>query len=89
MITPVWNYGWTQVAENGVEYDPNSNTRPNSMEPIRCARSCLSFGRQRFFRYYLKRSDVAEWRDKSGNGYDMVAQGHPKLAEYGYDPNSK
>jgi len=37
----------------------------------------------------LSDQDVAEWRDKSGNGYDMVAQGHPKLAEYGYGTGLK
>ena len=37
----------------------------------------------------LSDQDVAEWRDKSGNGYDMVAQGHPKLAEYGFGTGLK
>ena len=32
----------------------------------------------------LSDEDVAEWMDKSGNGYDMIAQGHPTLVDYGY-----
>ena len=32
----------------------------------------------------LSDDDVAEWMDKSGNGYDMIAQGHPRLINYGY-----
>ena len=37
----------------------------------------------------LSDNDVAEWMDKSGNGYDMVANGHPKLVNYLYDDELK
>ena len=37
----------------------------------------------------LSDDDVAEWIDKSGNGYDMVAQGHPRLVDYGYGTDLK
>ena len=33
--------------------------------------------------------DVAEWRDKSGNGYNLTAQAHSKLVDYLYDNQLK
>ena len=51
--------------------------------------SGLSFDANDSSSITLSDNDVAEWIDKSGNGYDMIAQGHPTLVDYGYGTGLK
>jgi hypothetical protein len=76
-------------AENGVDYDPTQVPDPIPWNPSVVQEVVFHLDANDSSGITLSDQDVAEWRDKSGNGYDMVAQGHPKLAEYGYGTGLK
>ncbi|MDA0343857.1 MAG: hypothetical protein O3B07_06670, partial [Verrucomicrobia bacterium] len=76
-------------AENGVDYDPTQVPAPIPWNPSVVQEVVFHLDANDSSGITLSDQDVAEWRDKSGNGYDMVAQGHPKLAEYGYGTGLK
>ena len=76
-------------AENGVDYDPALIPDPIPWNPFVVQEVVFHLDANDSSGITLSDQDVAKWRDKSGNGYDMVAQGHPKLAEYGYGTGLK
>ena len=76
-------------AENGVDYDPTQVPDPIPWNPSVVQEVVFHLDANDSSGITLSDQDVAEWRDKSGNGYDMVAQGHPKLAEYGFGTGLK
>ena len=76
-------------AEDGVEYDPNQTPDPIPWNPSVVQEVVFHLDANDSSSITLSDHDVAEWNDKSGNGYDMVAQGHPKLVDYVNDPNLK
>ena len=63
-------------AENGVDYDPALIPDPIPWNPFVVQEVVFHLDANDSSGITLSDQDVAEWRDKSGNGYDMVAQGH-------------
>ena len=76
-------------AANGVEYDPGLIPDPIPWTPSVVQEVVFHLDANDSDSITLSDDDVAEWMDKSGNGYDMIAQGHPRLVDYGYGTDLK
>ena len=76
-------------AINGVEYDPDLVPDPIPWAPQVEQEVVFHLDANDSESITLSNDDVAEWIDKSGNGYDMIAQGHPRLVDYGYGTDLK
>jgi hypothetical protein len=76
-------------AANGVNYDTNDTPDPIPWHPSVVQEVVFHLDANDSNSLTLSDEDVAEWMDKSGNGYDMIAQGHPTLVDYGYGTGLK
>ena len=74
---------------NGVDYDTNDTPDPIPWHPRVVQEVVFHLDANDSDSLTLSNEDVAEWIDKSGNGYNMIAQGHPKLVDYGYGTDLK
>ena len=74
---------------NGVNYDANDTPGPIPWHPGLVQEVVFHLDANDSNSITLSDEDVAEWMDKSGNGYDMIAQGHPTLVDYGYGTGLK
>ena len=72
-----------------MEYDPNDTPDSIPWHPGVVQEVIFHLDANDSETLILSDEDVAEWSDKSGNGYDMIADGHPRLVEYMYDANLK
>ncbi|MEL0099328.1 MAG: hypothetical protein VW907_07225, partial [Opitutae bacterium] len=76
-------------AANGVNYDANDTPAPIPWHPSVVQEVVFHLDANDSDNITLSEHDVAEWMDKSGNGYDMISQGHPTLVDYGYGTGLK
>ena len=76
-------------AANGVNYDANDTPDPIPWHPGVVQEVVFHLDANDSESITLSDEDVAEWMDKSGNGYDMISQGHPTLVDYGYGTGLK
>ena len=76
-------------AEDGVDYNISSNAEDIPWTPKSVQEVVFHLDANDSNSITLSENDVAEWADLSGNGYDMIAQGHPTREDYGYGTDLK